>query len=91
MFHPDRGSKMAKPVDGEILQVLCQDIVERKGRNEMESKRWDGLSETQKATAAQVAKRYRKTSYDWNYVERKVRARWQSLMAEYILHLYYNG
>jgi len=28
---------MAKPVDGEILQVLCQGIVGRKGRNEMKN------------------------------------------------------
>ena len=36
------------------------------------------------------AQHYRKSGYDWQLVEAKVRRNWLPNHAEYILHLYYN-
>ena len=50
----------------------------------------DWSAETAKRMRA-CANHYRKSGYDWQLVEAKVRRNWLPDNADYVLHLYYNG
>jgi len=48
------------------------------------------MTEGIKKELRRTAKRYQKSGYDWQYVEKKVRANYLPWAAEYILNCYYN-
>jgi len=73
------------------LVYLCTKdltIIDRKERMEMKT-RMDWPKEVKMKMRA-CAQHYRKSGYDWQLVEAKVRRNWLPNHAEYILHLYYN-
>lgn len=52
---------------------------------------FDSITPEQHKQAVAVAKRYRKQRRTAEDVEVQVRKRWAKWMADYIMHLYYNG